>query len=124
MADTPKGYGSPKVESVRVIRLAADESSLLEGPQVGRAPLLRFEVRGEEEFPLRSMPLMIQVGGRGYLATEIAGDGRTIACALDEIPEEGAVIRVGYPPNDFTELPERFSRSMLETAEPGPGDGV
>ncbi len=121
MADAPKGYGPPRIDSLRAVRLAAEESSLLAESQTERAPLLRLEVRGEEAFLLRAMPLMIQVGERGYLASEMSEDGRSIACVLEEIPEEGAVIRVGYPPNDFTELPERFSLSMLDRPEPEPG---
>jgi len=124
MADAPKGYGPPRIESFRAVRLAVQESSLLADAQTERAPLLRFEVRAEEAFMLRAMPLMIQVGERGYLAAEMSADGRTIACTLEEIPEEGAVIRVGYPPNNFTELPERFSLAMLDRAEPEPGGGA
>src|SRR6185436_11932040 len=79
MADAPKGYGPPRIESFRAVRLAVQESSLLADAQTERAPLLRFEVRAEEAFMLRAMPLMIQVGERGYLAAEMSADGRTIA---------------------------------------------
>lgn len=122
MAGAHKGYGPPRIESFRAVRLAAEERSFLADAQAGPAPLLRFEVRGEEAFLLRGMPLMIQVGDRGYLASEMSADGRSISCTLDEIPEEGAIIRVGYPPDQMTELPERFSLSMLEPA--GPGDSA
>jgi hypothetical protein len=121
MANAPQGYGPPKVGNLRAVRIAERERALVAGPPDAPAPLLRIEVRGEEEFPMRAMPLMIRVGDRGYLASEISADGRTIGCELAEIPAEGAVIRVGYPPDDFTELPERFSLSMLEDAEPGGG---
>lgn len=124
MADAPKGYGSPRIEGFRAVRLAAQERSLLADSLAERAPVLRLEVRGEVEFLLRAMPLMIQVGERSYLASEISADGKTIGCTLEEIPEEGAVIRVGYPPNDFAELPERFSLSMIEPGEPEPGGGA
>jgi hypothetical protein len=66
------------------------------------------------------MPLLIEVGGQAHLAFDLSSDGRTIACDLDQIPEEGAVIRVGYPPHQMTELPERFSASMIEPGGPGP----
>lgn len=114
MAGARKGYGPPRIESFRAVRLAGEEISILADAQAGPAPLLRLEVRGEEAFLLRAMPLMIQVGERGYLASEMSADGRTISCTLEEIPEEGAVIRVGHPPDQMTELPERFSLSMLE----------
>ena len=121
MADAPQGYGPPKIGSVRAVRLAEPDRALVAGALEASAPRLRIEVLGEGEFPLRAMPLMIRIGDRGYFASDISADGKTIGCELTEIPSEGAVIQVGYPPNDFTELPERFSLSMLEEAEPGGG---
>lgn len=118
MPDTPSGYGPPRVDAIRVER----------GPQApaGVAPpdaasaasgeAVRLVIQGEG-FILRAMPLLVQVGDQVLSRITLSQDGRTITCQLDQIPEEGAVIRVGYPPDDMTELPERFSLSMLE-----PGD--
>ena len=121
MANEPKGYGPPKIEGVRAVRVGGEEGPQALAPGAAEsAPRLRLEVRGAA-FPRRAMPLLIRVGGRAHFVTEVSADGKTIACILDEIPEEGAVIEVGYPPHQMTELPERFSLSMLEDTEPGGG---
>lgn len=115
------GYRPPKIEGVRARRLGAETPSTALAPEVGPpAPQLRLEVRGEA-FPRRAMPLLIRVGGRAHFVTDVSADGKTIACVLDEIPEEGAVIEVGYPPHQMTELPERFTAAMIDRDEPGGG---
>ena len=126
MANESKGYGPPKVVGLRAVRITAARRTLLAESDAAQVPRLRLEVHGEEEFALRAMPLMIRVGGRGFVASEVSGDGKTIFCLLDQIPEEGAIIEVGFPPHQWAELTERFSASMIEEAEPGepePGGG-
>lgn len=114
MTDSSQGYGPPKVEGARAVRLDAAERSLAAPSSADSpAPRLRLEIRGEG-FPIRSMPLLIKIGGRAHLVSDISADGKTIACLLDEVPEEGAVIEVGYPPHQMAELPERFSLAMID----------
>ncbi len=116
----PKGYGPPKIEGVRVVRVEGEEGLPALAPGAAApGPRLRLEVRAEE-LTGRAMPLLIRVGGRAYFASGSSADGKTVSCVLDEIPAEGAVIEVGYPPHQMTELPERFSLSMLDAPEPGP----
>lgn len=119
----PKGYGPPKIEGARAVRVGGAERALAQPADAGASARLRLEIRAEE-FPGRAMPLMIRIGGRAHFASEISADGKTVSCLLDEIPEEGALIEVGYPPHQMAELPERFSLSMLEPDEPGPGGGA
>lgn len=117
MADS-KGYGPPKVEGVRAVRVGGGESPQGFAPEAAdTGSRVRLEVRAEG-FTGRAMPLLIRVGGRAYRVSALSADGKTASCMLDEIPPEGAVIEVGYPPHQMAELPERFSLSMLEEIEP------
>ena len=59
------------------------------------------------------MPLMITIGDVWVTRFKIAPDRRSVVCFLDEMPEEGAVISVGYGGEKRVELPERFSQSRV-----------
>ncbi|HEV7671589.1 MAG TPA: hypothetical protein VGS22_23970 [Thermoanaerobaculia bacterium] len=116
-----QGYGPPKIEGVRAVRVGGEDALQALAPgAAGPSPRVRLEVRAEG-FTGRAMPLLIRVGGRAYRASSFSADGKTVSFILDEIPPEGAVIEVGYPPHQMAELPERFSLSMLEDTEPGGG---
>jgi len=121
MANETKGYGPPKIEGVRAVRVGGEEGPQALAPGAAApSPGVRLEVHADD-FPGRAMPLLIRVGGRSYFPSGFSADGKTAFCVLDEIPPEGAVIEVGYPPHQMAELPERFSLSMLEDVEPGGG---
>lgn len=64
-------------------------------------------------FVTRAMPLVITIGNVTVTRYQIAPDEQSVTCFLDEMPEEGSIISVGYGGEERTELPERFSRSRL-----------
>lgn len=66
-----------------------------------------------ENFITRAMMLIIKIGDEEVREFEITPDQRALICYLDQLPEEGAIISVGYGGETRVELPERFSRSKL-----------
>lgn len=121
MSEPKKGYGPPLLESLRIERLGGDLHSFAapSAEETSGEPI-RVTLRGTG-FAMRAMPLVVEIGDQATARIAHSMDGRSITCEFPRLPAEGAAIRVGYPPDDFAELPERFSLSMLEEAEPGGG---
>jgi|SRR5215207_2553391 len=127
MPQQTSGYGPPKVEGysiepapARAVAPSAEGVAAEAEEAAARAAArrrLKLTLRGEG-FITRAMPLVVAIGDVMVTDYSISPDGRTVVCFLDELPEEGATITVGYTRYDMTELPERFSRSKL--AEEGP----
>jgi len=127
MSNQTGGYGPPRIQGYSAERVSPPAT---EGaPAAVTAPLariaaapsgagkIRFTLHGEG-FLHRAMPLVVQIGDRLFFDCTISPDETTVVCLLDELPEEGAVIRVGYGRDEMTELPERFSHSRLAGENP------
>jgi hypothetical protein len=117
MSDRKPGYGPPKVEGytatlpARTQRLEVREALL---------PTVKITLHGEG-FLQRAMPLIVKIGDQTVMGPfQITADQRHVTFHLDRLPEDGAVIRVGYGGSELVELPERFSHSKLQ----GEGGGV
>ena len=125
MSDSKSGYGPPSLESIRVERVAGkvQEVTAPATQEAGSLPSepIRVTLRGGG-FVTRAMPLIVEIGDQATANIRLAPDGRSITCEFERLPEEGATIRVGYPPDDFTELPERFSAAMIEPGDAGEPD--
>lgn len=81
----------------------------------------RFEITLHgENFVERAQMLAVWIGDLFVNECSISPDQKSITCYLDELPEEGSVIRVGYSPDEMVELPEPFSRTKLENGETTP----
>lgn len=114
-----QGYVPPSVESIRVERHETELGTAEPAFAVPAGAPIRVTLRGAG-FAMRAMPLIVEIGDQATALIAHSMDGRSVRCEFPRLPVEGAVIRVGYPPDDFTELPERFSLSMLDAEEPGP----
>lgn len=116
MSDKSHGYGPPKLDGYSV------------EPETPKATALRAEATAEVEhkfrvtlhgsgFIARAMPLVVMIGDLWIQRLKIAPDGRSVTCFLDEMPEEGAVISVGYGGDERVELAERFSRNRVSEGD-------
>jgi hypothetical protein len=110
MSEQSGGYGPPQLEGYQV-ELAPPAVLGASSDDPTQAPV-RFTLRGSN-FVVRAMPLIITIGELVVQHYAIAPDGQSVICYLDALPEEGAVIRAGYPGSGFVELPERFSHDRL-----------
>jgi hypothetical protein len=135
MPEQTGGYGPPRVHSFSAelvappaakraapaaAAAAAPSRARVDAAVAGAAPRVRVTVRGEG-FIHRAMPLIVQIGDQLVLNCEVSHDETTIVCLLDELPEDGAVIRVGYGRHEMVELPERFSHARLSGRTPDAG---
>jgi hypothetical protein len=130
MPESDQGYGPPKVggytASIAGEERAGDESSLAAesslAPESGAAQASRAKVTitlHGDGFIQRAMPLMVKIGDLVVLRNyEISPDRRQLTLHLDELPEDGAVIQVGYAGEQLVELPERFSLAKVEGSDP------
>jgi len=109
----------PKLESYSVTAAPqTDEAARLTAAETGPA---RFQIiLHGENFVERAQMLAVWIGDLYVNECSISNDQKSITCYLDELPEEGSVIRVGYSPDEMVELPEPFSRAKLENSETTP----
>lgn len=108
MSDDPRGYGPPRLEGYSV---EPEAGTALRAPAEAEREI-RLTLHGSG-FIARAMPLIILIGDVWVRRYKIAPDGQSVLCFLDELPEEGVVISVGYSADERVELPERFSRSRV-----------
>lgn len=111
MNDNSGGYGPPKLEGYSVEHAPRVKMGVARAVE-GTAREISVTLTGEG-FMDRAMPLIITIGDIWVMKYQIALDGRSVVCFLDEIPEEGAVISAGYGGEKRVELPERFSLSLV-----------
>ncbi len=116
MSDKLGGYGPPRLDGYSVEHAPRAETAAARAT-AGTVREIRVTLHGDG-FVARAMPLVITIGGVWVRRYKIAPDRRSVICFLDEMPEDGAVISVGYGGEERVELPERFSRSRV------PGGGV
>jgi hypothetical protein len=83
-------------------------------PRAAGPVAVRITLQGEG-FIERAMPLIVKIGDITVAGgMEFSPDQRQVTVYLDEMPEDGAVIRVGFGGDEqLAELPERFSRSRV-----------
>jgi len=117
MSDNLGGYGPPQLQGYSVEPAPQVEKMATARAAERAAGEVRVTLTGEG-FMDRAMPLIIMIGGLWVTKYQISPDGRSVTCFLDEMPEEGAVISVGYGGEERVKLPERFSRSRV------PGGGL
>jgi hypothetical protein len=118
MSDEAGGYGPPKLESYSVeIEPPKSAAAVAEGAEAAPAePRVKVILRGSY-FIKRAMMLIIKIGDVWVKNYHIMPDQRTIVCFLDEIPEEGAPISIGYGGEDRAELPGGFTLGAVATDE-------
>ena len=111
MAGGEHQYGAPKVHSYSATLIGASGSQdLAAAPQSG--PKVKITLHGEDFFE-GAMPLIVRIGDQVIMSGfEMAPD--SLSFYLDELPEDGAAIQVGYG-GQLAELPERFSHSELQS---------
>jgi hypothetical protein len=128
MPEQTGGYGPPRVNSfsaelvappaaARAAAAGAPSRALVDARVAGATPRVRVTVHGEG-FIQRAMPLIVQIGDKLVVNCDVSPDETTIVCLLDELPEDGAVIRVGYGRHEMVELRERFSHARLAGGTP------
>lgn len=110
MSEGTSGFRPPQLDGYSVERgpSQAPESRLQAAPE----QTIRIVLRGAN-FVTRAMPLVIMIGDAPVTQYQIASDQNSVVCFLDEMPEEGSVISVGYGGEERVELSERFSRSRI-----------
>lgn len=117
MPTQPSGYGPPKVKGYSVELEPEARRAPGAAARSADRPQVKVLIHGEG-FIARAMRLIIKIGDVRVKDYQVTPDQRTLICHLDEMPEEGAVITVGYGREQSVELPERFSRSKLAEEEP------
>lgn len=116
MSDKPHGYGPPRLDGYSVDPGAHTATALRAGADETVEHKIRVTLHGSG-FIARAMPLVVMIGDVWVQRLKIAPDGQSVTCFLDEIPEEGAVISVGYGGEQRVELPERFSQSRVSEGD-------
>ena len=110
MSKESSGFRPPRLEGYSVeLEPSLPTASLA---AVGPEREVRVILHGEN-FVARAMPLVIMIGGVPVSRYQIAPDQNSVVCFLDEMPEDGSVISVGYGGEERVELPERFSQSRV-----------
>lgn len=114
-----RGYGTPKVEGFSAtVSPAPTDDSLAAADSAKRKVTITLH---GEDFIQRAMPLIVKIGDQVVLGSyQITADKRHLTFELDELPEDGAPILVGYGGDELMELPIRFSHEALQdsAAEP------
>lgn len=114
MPEEKRGYGPPKVESYTATVSEAPPSLGRLAEREVRPPMVKITLHGQG-FIQRAMPLIVKIGDQTVMGNfQITPDECHVTFHLDRLPEEGAVIRVGYGGSELVELPERFSHSKLQ----------
>lgn len=115
VTDEKHGYGPPKVHDYSVILTSAQgRESLAAEAESGH--VVKITLHGEG-FIERAMPLIVRIGDHVVMSGFELTSG-SLSFYLDELPEDGAVIQVGYGGEEFAELPERFSHSKVHGIGP------
>lgn len=117
MSDQPSSYGLPVLESYSVELAPSPPLESREAALAVAQPRLQITLSGRN-FVERAMIPIIMIGKIQVKEYRIMPDERTIVCYLDELPEEGATISIGYGGSQRAELPERFSRSKIPGGAP------
>jgi hypothetical protein len=114
VSDQKQGYGRPAIHGYNATLTGGlQKAAMLASPLAGQ-PVVKITLHGEG-FIQRAMPLIIRIGDQVVLDNcEITDDQRTLTLHLEKLPEDGAVIQVGYGGDEMVELSERFSHSKLE----------
>lgn len=110
----------PKLESYSVAPAPAPQEDAPGLTAAGAHPARFVIILHGQNFVERAQMLVVKIGDLFVSECSISPDQKSITCYLDELPEEGSVIRVGYSPDEMVELPEPFSRTKLENGETAP----
>jgi hypothetical protein len=115
MADEKRGYGPPKVEGYTATLAEGAPPSGRLAEREAQPPSVKITLHGQG-FIQRAMPLIVKIGDQAVMGNfHITPDECHVTFHLDRIPEDGAVIKVGYGGSELVELPERFSRRKLQS---------
>lgn len=109
----------PKLEGYSVTAAPQSTDALTATAEEEQPARFQIVLHGQN-FITRAQMLVVRIGDVFVENYAISPDQKTIMCHLDELPEEGSVISVGYGLDDQVVLPEPFSRSKLIEEEPEP----
>lgn len=114
MADEKHGYGLPKVEGYTATLAEGGPPAAALAERAARPPMVKITLHGQG-FIHRAMPLIVRIGDQTVMGNfQITPDQCHVTFHLDRLPEDGAVIQIGYGGSELIELPERFVHSKLQ----------
>ena len=120
-----RGYTPPKVESFSATISPAPAADRAAAPDsVAAADAARRKVTitlHGEDFIQRAMPLIVKIGDQVVFGNyQVTPDERHLTFELDQLPEDGASIQVGYLGDELIELPIRFNHEALQDSTSDP----